>query len=187
MVWRGTVHWRWSRKLDAQRWRTRMDTHVAREAMPLGGGEYSRSTWHSTLRWCQLLWNVKKGPGKKTRPMTATGSNAPGVRRSVPHTRGRGSTWYRNIRRSSYRAAPRRFRMHPTATARQSRRTSSKRNLYASSAIASSRARHGSPGTNANQPLSQTRKARTWQSSRSQQRVPFAARSATIGGCCGIC
>ncbi|KAG8341006.1 hypothetical protein TRVL_08168 [Trypanosoma vivax] len=90
--------------------------------MPLGGGEYSRSTWHSTLRWCQLLWNVKKGPGKKTRPMTATGSNAPGVRRSVPHTRGRGSTCYRSTRRSSYRAAPRRFRMHPTATARQSRR-----------------------------------------------------------------
>ncbi|KAH8615391.1 hypothetical protein ERJ75_000591000 [Trypanosoma vivax] len=31
------------------------------------------------------------------------------------------------------------------------------------------------------------RKTRTWRSSQSQQRVPFVARSITIGGCCGIC
>ncbi|KAH8609833.1 hypothetical protein ERJ75_001165000 [Trypanosoma vivax] len=42
-----------------------------------------------------------KRTGKKTRPMTATRSSAPGARRSIQGTRGCGSTCYRSTRRSS--------------------------------------------------------------------------------------
>ncbi|CCD18626.1 hypothetical protein ERJ75_000336900 [Trypanosoma vivax] len=81
-------------------------------ARTLSGWDYSWSTWPRTLRmWCQLTWNVQKGPGKKTRAMTETRSSAPGARRSIQHTRGCGSTCYRSTRRSSYREEAKRLKM----------------------------------------------------------------------------
>ncbi|KAG8339094.1 hypothetical protein TRVL_10079 [Trypanosoma vivax] len=123
--------------------------------MSLSGGGCSWSTWRRTLRmWCQLSRNVQKDPGNKTRPTMATLSSAAGARRSTQRTRVCGSTCYRSTRRSSYREEAKRLRTHPTAMARLGRRNRRKRNLCAGSAIASSRARRGSPGTSANQPLS---------------------------------
>ncbi|KAH8607055.1 hypothetical protein ERJ75_001472800 [Trypanosoma vivax] len=100
---------------------------------------------------------VEERPKKPREEDTADDGNAlkcPRARISAQHTHGCGSTCYRSTRRSSYRTALRRLRTHLLAMVRQSRRSRSKRNLYASSAIASSRARRGSQGTSAKQPLS---------------------------------
>ncbi|KAG8339487.1 hypothetical protein TRVL_09684 [Trypanosoma vivax] len=60
----------------------------------------------------------------------------------------------RGTQRSSYRQETQRLRTHLLVTARQGRRNRSSRNLYASNAIASSRARRGSQGTSVKQSLS---------------------------------
>ncbi|KAH8617556.1 hypothetical protein ERJ75_000367900 [Trypanosoma vivax] len=79
--------------------------------------------------------------------------------------RGSGSTCYRRGRKGSYQEDTQSIRKQLVAMARQTRRNMRRRNFYATSAIASSRARRGSPGTSANQPLSQARKTLTWRSS----------------------